>query len=458
MYLSKFVAIIFKQSYYKFEVALQRKRAVKMSTPLIYALTFLIYLLNTYLVFWYGYRLFPYRKNLKTTISICLVANIILWLLLNIFFNEAVNILATLILFGLVLLFGFKCDRKLAFFHSLLLVALMWIAEYTVLFIVSHILSLEITHFKNDIVIFIEEAFAAKFLYFILLTIISSFAKKRTKKEGTTISIYLTILPITTFFITVVLRLQSQFFESTMLSTVMCVISEILMFIANIVVFTMHERDIANQKKLHDIEMVEQKQNINLEYLDILEKKDEETRIFIHDIRNNLINIGNLTAEENVKQYIKAIHDKTNEISVMATTKNKLLDVIINKYALICKDKKIQFSTSSLNENLSFIGDYDLSAILDNLLGNAVESAEKENNPYINLILEADNKFHKIVIINTCSSQPLEHKGALISTKENKSIHGYGMKSVIKALKKYNGEIDWIYNNNEFKIVIIIPV
>ncbi len=429
-----------------------------MSKPMIYALTLLIYLLNTYLVFWYGYRLFPYKTNFKTTICICFSANIILWLLLNLFFSEAINIIATLILFGLVLLLGFKCDRKLAFFHSLLLVALMWIAEYTVLFIVSHMLNLEVTHFKNDIIIFIEEAFAAKFLYFILLTIISSFAKKRIKKEGTKISIYLTILPITTFFITVVLRVQSQFFESSVLSTAMCVVAEVLMFIANIVVFAVHERDITNQKKLHDIEMVEQKQAINLEYLDILEKKDEETRIFIHDIRNNLINIGNLTTEENVKQYIKDMYDRSNEISIKAKTKNKLLDVIINKYALLCKDKHIQFNTVSLNENLSFINDYDLSSILDNLLGNAVERAEKEINPYINLFLESDNKFHKIVVKNSCSTKPVENKEMLISTKENKNIHGFGIKSVLKALKNYNGELEWIYDNNEFKITILIPV
>lgn len=62
------------------------------------------------------------------------------------------------------------------------------------------------------------------------------------------------------------------------------------------------------------------------------------------------------------------------------------------------------------------------------------------------------------MIINKCSTQPLENKGMLISTKENKNIHGYGMKSVLKALKKYNGEIEWIYNNNEFKIIILIPV
>ncbi|MBO5421922.1 MAG: GHKL domain-containing protein [Clostridia bacterium] len=429
-----------------------------MSGLTVYALTFLIYLLNTYLLFWYGYRLFDYRKNFKTTVTICLAANIILWLLLNLFFNEVVNIVATIILFGLVLYSAFRCDKKLALFHSLLLVALMWIAEYMIIFIVSYILDLEVTHFKNDIVIMIEEAFASKFLYFILLTIISSFAKKRMKKDGTKISIYLTILPATTFFITVVLRVQSQYFESSVLSTSLCVVAEVLMFIANIVVFSVHERDITNQKKLHDMEMVEQKQATNLEYLDILEKKDEETRIFIHDIRNNLINISNLTTEENVKQYIQDIYDKSNEVSIKAKTKNRVLDVIINKYALLCKDKNIRFTTVAPNENLSFISDYDLSAILDNILRNAVERAENETEPYIELTLDCDNKFHKIILKNSCSSEPIADNDTLITTKENKKFHGYGMRSVAKALKNYNGEFEWMFENNEFKIVILIPV
>ncbi len=429
-----------------------------MSQSLFSLITFFVYLLNTYIVFWYGTRLFDYRKNLKSTLLICFIANIILWILLILFLNESINIISTLLLFGLILLFAFKCDWKLAIFHSLLLVTLMWIAEHTILFLISYVLNLEITHYRNDLVIFVEEAFATKFFYFILLNIISSFSKKHIAKKGTRNSIYLTILPITTFFATVVLRVQSQFFESNTTSTILCVIAEIFMFIANIVVFSVHDKAIINQQKIHNMEMLEQKQIINLEYLDILERKDEETRIFIHDIRNNLINISNLTNEESVKEYIQNIYDKSNEISIKARTKNKLLDVIINKYALICKDKQIKFNTLSLNENLSFISDYDLSAILDNLLGNAVERAEKEENPYIDLSLESDNKFHKIIIRNSCSTKPIEDNHTLVTTKQNKKIHGYGMKSILKSLKNYNGELEWIYNNNEFKIIILIPV
>ena len=126
-------------------------------------------------------------------------------------------------------------------------------------------------------------------------------------------------------------------------------------------------------------------------------------------------------------------------------------------YYLLCKDKNIEFNILSINENLSFISDYDISAILDNLLRNAIESAEKEKNPYISLSLESDNKFHKIILKNSCSTKPIEDKNNLVTTKSNKNIHGYGMKSIQKALDNYNGELEWAYNNNEFKIIILIP-
>lgn len=424
----------------------------------VFCITMLLaYILNTYIIFWYGHRLFDYRKNFKTSLFICFVANMIWWLLLVLFSNEAVNIISGLILFILIMLLAFKCDWKLAIFNTLMLMALTWLSEYVVLFLVSGILDLDIMHFKNESAIFVEEAVAAKFVLFIFVIIISFFSKKQTEKEGSRTSVFLTVLPLTTLFIIFVLRTQSQFFEETTLTTALCISAIVLMFIANIVVFAVHEIAIRNQKKIHDIEITEQKQAVNLEYLDILEKKDEEMRIFMHDIRNNLINISNLTDEESVKEYIQNIYDKANEISVNAKTKNRLLDVIINKYSLICKDKHIKLTTYVFNENLSFISDYDLSAILDNLLSNAVECAVKEENPYVSLILERDERFTKILIRNSCSVKPTEKDSNLVTTKHNKKIHGYGLRSVKQALKNYDGELEWFYENNEFKMIVLIP-
>lgn len=429
-----------------------------MSQTIFNIAMILVYVLGTYIIFWYGGRIFNYKKSAKRSFIISFVINMTLWLLMILFSNPLINIPATIVLYLILFYVAYECDWKLSVFHSLLCVAIMNIAEFIVFFITSSFLNVAVNQYENDTALFLEEAFASKLVYFVLLAIISSFSKKAKNKEGLMSSIILTILPAMTFFITVVFRYQNIYYESNTKTNLLFILSEIFMFVAIVVVFFVHERTIDNQKKLHDMEMAEQKQTINLEYLNILEKKDEETRIFIHDIRNNLINISNLTTEENVKQYIQDIYDKSSEVSIKAKTKNRVLDVIINKYALLCKDKNIRFTTVAPNENLSFISDYDLSAILDNILRNAIERAEKESEPYIELTLDCDNKFHKIILKNSCSIEPVADKDTLITTKDNKKHHGYGMRSVAKALKNYNGEFEWMFENNEFKIVILIPV
>lgn len=428
-----------------------------MNQTMFYLATYFVYVLNTFIVFWYGHRLFKYKKDGKTAFLICLITNTVLWFLMVSFRSFPVNLISTTVLFAVMLFAVFKCDWKLAIFNSLLMTAIMDICEYIVMFIVSAFFDIALNAADKDLILFVEETFASKFIYFTFLAILSSLSRKRNVKDSWVSSILLTILPATTFIVSLILRYQHVKYVTDTKTDILLISCEVLMFIAIVIVFFVHERTISYQQKIHEMEMSEQKQAINLEYLDILEKKDEETRIFIHDIRNNLINISNLTDESNVKKYVQEIYDKSNEISVKAKTKNRLLDVIINKYYLLCKDKNIEFNIISINENLSFINDYDISAILDNLLRNAIESAEKENSPYISLSLESDNKFHKIILKNSCSTKPVEDRNNLITTKSNKSVHGYGIKSVMKALNNYNGELEWAYNNNEFKIIVLIP-
>ena len=429
-----------------------------MSQTIFYLATYFVYVLNTFIVFWYGHRLFKYRKETKTAFFVCLIVNTILWFLMISFRSFPVNVISSVILFTLMFLVVYECDWKLSIFNSILLCAIMDICEYIVMFIVSAFFDIALNAADKDLILFVEETFASKFIYFTFLAILSSFSKKRNVKDSWMSSILLTILPATTFVISLILRFQHVKYVTDAKTDILLIACEILMFVAIIVVFFVHERTITYQQKIHEIELSEQKQTINLEYLNILEKKDEETRIFIHDIKNNLVNISNITNDVRVKEYIKTIYDKTSEITINGKTKNKLLDVIINKYNLICKSKNITFRFLATNENLSFLNDYDLSAIFDNLLSNAVERATVENDSYINLHLECDEKFHKILIKNSCTQKPKVKNNTLLTTKSNKNIHGYGIKSIVKSLKKYNGEMEWFYNDGEFKIIILIPV
>jgi len=60
---------------------------------------------------------------------------------------------------------------------------------------------------------------------------------------------------------------------------------------------------------------------------------------------------------------------------------------------------------------------------------------------------------------NSCDIPPTLKNGKLVSTKKDQGLHGYGFKSINKALKKYDGDIEWYYNEKDktFNISIIFP-
>lgn len=349
----------------------------------------------------------------------------------------------------------YKTDFKLSLFHSVLYVTLMFAAEYIVIFLFSNVLHLQVTHFKTNMALFLQEALIGKILLFLFLAFIVACSEKKNRNNGGKVSLLLTILPVSTFVITVVLRLQSD--TATIKANWFCVLAEVLLVLANFVTFAVHEKALSNQKKLSELQMLEQKQTINMEYLNLLERKDEETHILIHDIKNNLTNLNALSTEQNVKDYIASIYHEVTETSVKARTKNKLLDVILNKYALLCREKEIAFETELVNENLSFLEDFDLSAIMDNILSNAMESAVLTEKPFVYLTLEQDEFFHKIILQNSCLKAPSANGEKLLTNKKEKEIHGYGMKSVERAVEKYKGQLMWGYETGQFKISILIP-
>ena len=52
-----------------------------------------------------------------------------------------------------------------------------------------------------------------------------------------------------------------------------------------------------------------------------------------------------------------------------------MLDLILNKYTTICKNKNIILNIETFSENLSFINDADLSTVLNNLFDNSISES-----------------------------------------------------------------------------------
>lgn len=221
-----------------------------------------------------------------------------------------------------------------------------------------------------------------------------------------------------------------------------------------------YEQAEENNQKLIELELANQKNDIDMQYLELLEKKNETMNIMAHDYKNNILTIANMSDLNEIKEYINNMEVEIAKYNRIAKTKNRLLDVILSKYTDICLDKGIRFKTDIMTDNLGFINSYDISSLFNNILDNAVEAASLSSGKYIYLeITNSLNSYHKIIATNSCDAEPHSEKGQLITTKKNKDVHGFGTKSIRKTVNKYDGELQWEYNNElrQFKLMILFP-
>ncbi|MCR5783867.1 MAG: GHKL domain-containing protein [Clostridia bacterium] len=100
--------------------------------------------------------------------------------------------------------------------------------------------------------------------------------------------------------------------------------------------------------------------------------------------------------------------------------------------------------------------DHDLVVIMGNLLDNAVDAAEKSEDKAILLETDNRNRYAVIVITNSCDSPPAASGEKLLSTKNDRTLHGIGLKTVKKTLQKYGGDYGWEYLPDEKKFIMTV--
>ena len=426
--------------------------------PSILFLVFM-YLSEWLIVYSYAKSIFKKRNRFSMMITIVLYA--VLMLLYKFITNiEVFNLIFTLICNILCVYIGFKSNFKSAFFHGTTLVITQFVSEVVAIYIISLISSSPNDSYTENSVIYMTDVIISKMLYFA----VSRFLLKFSNKENSTKSwgrwVALSILPLSSLFIILASRLLTNGLTFSFSNSIIFISSLVFLLIANVIVYLIYEQAEKSNQKLIELELVNQKNDIDMQYLELLEKKNETMNIMAHDYKNNLLTIAGMTDSSEVKDYIDNMMGEITKYNQIAKTKNRLLDVILSKYTDICNNKGITFETDIMTDNLGFINSYDISTLFNNILDNAVEAASISSKKNIRLeITNSLNSYHKIIAINSCDVEPHAEHGKLLTSKKNKDTHGFGTKSIKRIVQKYNGEMQWEYDNDQkqFKLVILFP-
>ena len=162
---------------------------------------------------------------------------------------------------------------------------------------------------------------------------------------------------------------------------------------------------------------------------------------------------------EDARNYIHNLQKTTISRLLLVSTKNTSLDALLNPKALLAKKRNIdiQFMVNDLSPlKLSIV---DLTVIISNIFDNAIEACEKlpeeERQIRVQVLLEEEELFFSV---HNRSLRVSIQPGQLPpSTKENPTLHGYGLENVRSILKKYKAVYTMEYQEGWFYFATELP-
>ena len=108
------------------------------------------------------------------------------------------------------------------------------------------------------------------------------------------------------------------------------------------------------------------------------------------------------------------------------------------------------------------IRDIDLISVIGNILDNAIRGAgecEISRKVKVRIFMQNEGNILVVKIKNDCAENiKLQENEDLKTTKKEKGIHGYGIKSVIRTTEKYGGQFEFFLEDNIFTAIAWFPI
>lgn len=185
------------------------------------------------------------------------------------------------------------------------------------------------------------------------------------------------------------------------------------------------------------------------ETLEIYESYKEaqlETRKLRHDMRNHFFCIQMLAKEgkyAEMQEYLESFNEAVSDISMKFQTGNDIVDAILNVKQDIAKKKGIQIFVDGNIPIMPFVDAMDWCKIFSNVVDNGIEALEKceEDKRILQIQLKSNGHFFVIQVKNLCDKKVSISEKGVISSKKDTYQHGFGLKNMESALKKYGGEL-----------------
>lgn len=163
-----------------------------------------------------------------------------------------------------------------------------------------------------------------------------------------------------------------------------------------------------------------------------------------HDLKHQVQAIRAVKDEKERETYLEKIEKSVQIYSAIVRTGNEILDTILTEKSLICENSGIHINCVADGSLLAFMNPVDLYTLFGNALDNAIEAVRKlesKEKRVIDIMLYERQSFLMLQIVNPMCGEVKFEDGLPLTTKAKNGYHGYGMKSMLHTIQKYEGHL-----------------
>ena len=401
-------------------------------------------------------------QNCKRSKSTCIIAFLLSWLVMNVYSNTNINEIfkqfVTIALFtGLC---NFLYDGKIV--SHLFLV----ITCYIFLTLIDTACAYG---FCAIIGVTFTELIWLKFTYITvttiskLLSLCIAWLFKRARSSGGTNGLQsrwfllLLLFPTASVIMLVVVFFRNQGNQDMSIGAV---IVRAILAVANVVQLYIVGTIEKATKIENETKMLKQQISFQTENYSALQQSYTLQRKATHEFERHLQTMGDLLSRREVDTAVAYLNKLQNNHTLRIYSVNSnhaVIDVILNQKHQLAKDYGINMQICVNDLSAVSIPTDALVVLLSNLLDNAIEACQRiDSRKEIHCSILCDDTVY-ISIRNTSPPVRVQDK-YIVTTKINKSDHGYGIPAICYILDQLQAEYAFDYNNGWFQFVAEIPM
>lgn len=420
---------------------------------------------SVFLYYWYfgekfEFRLYGIRRYLL--MSVFPIVTYVLDLAME---NAASMRLALLLGVGTALIYKiYKCN---------IIQDVLWNVIFMFLLIVSESVSMGLLlfiHGEYHISIFLEHSFLriqclilSKLINVVLIAVCVKILKPKRKKY-TLKEAGVLLLQAFSSILCLIMIVELSYYQKEHISwnMLLLVFLGIVVLISYIIAYHFTEQYFIYRDREKELVMIEMRNEKMLNNYKRLEDGQQRVYQLYHDLKKHLNLVNMMENNSDVNDYLNKCFEGIHDVEGKFQTGNRYIDMILYDEWRKAYEQGITVQFAVEEGSLEKIELQDIIIILGNALENAHEACKKkienDGKAYMQLkIMKMENQVF-VIISNSYIGEISRRDNAFVTTKQDKALHGIGMKSIRSSVEKYQGKMDVSVKENKFilKIMLIL--